>query len=163
MVTPNFRVQVDCECGCGAFGTARASAWASDGKVHTRNCVCSVCSAAKHRPQATRREKKLAKAIGGNRDNRSGGLSGFDVRNLVVEVEETTDQAIVGTIRRWWDSKRVKAKRARLWARTFSDAEKALVLQWDDEEGRGGLVVMELDAFTRLAARGNAEVLRESE
>jgi hypothetical protein len=104
---------------------------------------------------ARKRENKIAKAIGGQRDSRSGGLSGVDVASLVVEIEETSNQAVTRGLRRWWESKTVKNKRARLWSRTFSDAEPVLVASWD---GKPQLAVLEFDSFARLAAAAQAHM-----
>lgn len=152
-VNPMFRVTVDCPCGCGLHGTARPRAWSDGLDPHVRSCACKRCSGGRQRGIARRREDKVAKAVGGTRDSRSGGLSGVDVRSLVVEIEETANKSLVAGVRRWWESKQIIAKRERLWSRTHSDAEPVFVASWD---GKPQLAVLEFDSFARLARQAQA-------
>lgn len=134
-------IKVDCPCGCGLFGVQRKKAW-GDGLRHVRRCECRRCRGSRQRPNARRREHVVAKALGGERDVLSGALSGADVRAHLWSFEETSNESIVRGIRRWWTSKGVRRKVARLYQR--GGEAHALVLSWD---GRPQLVVTTWEDF----------------
>lgn len=136
-VTPNFNPKADCPCGCGLFGTLRVKAW-SDGSHHVRLCGCRRCQGGRQRPKSRRRENRVAKDTGGTREPLSGGLSGVDGRAGLWVWEETANVAIVRGLRRWWESKTVQSKLARMMARPGGEA-RAFIASWD---GKPRLVVM---------------------
>lgn len=134
-------IKVDCPCGCGLFG-AQVKRARGDGLRHVRLCQCRRCQGSRHRPKARRRENAIAAALGGERDVLSGALSGADVRAHLWSFEETSNVAITRGIKRWWESKGVRKKVARLYGR-HGEAH-ALVLSWD---GRPQLVVASWEDF----------------
>lgn len=137
----------DCACGCGAVGRPRVKAW-RDGLHHARSCVCRRCKAPTYRRAAAQRERAIAKATGGERNALSGALSGVDVSGPLVDIEETTNQAVVRGIRRWWSSKTVQSKVARLFAHAqVSGVPACLILSWDH---RRRLAVMTYEDFAGL-------------
>lgn len=120
--------KLDCPCGCGKFGTPRRKAW-GDGLRHVNLCPCQRCVGGRQRGKSRRRENRIAKDLGGTREPLSGGLSGADVVTHMWSFEETSNQAVVRGFRRWWTSKTVTTKVARLFARPGE--AHALVLSWD--------------------------------
>lgn len=82
----------------------------------------------------------MAKDTGGAREPLSGGLSGIDGRSGLWVWEETAQVSLVRGVRRWWESKQVQAKTARLMAR--HGVARAFVLSWD---GKPRLVVVPYD------------------
>lgn len=129
--------KVACPCGCGVFGTPRKKAW-GDGLRHVRGCApCNRCAGSRHGRNASRRERRIATDLGGAREPMSGALSGADVKAGGWSFEETTNEAVVRGFRRWWTSKTVRTKTARLLAR-HGEAH-ALILSWD---GRPQCVVV---------------------
>jgi hypothetical protein len=133
--------KLDCPCGCGKFGTPRRKAW-GDGLRHVSRCPCPRCVGGRQSGKARRRENKVAKDLGGHRHALSGGLSGADVSAGYWSFEETSNEAIVRGFRRWWTSKGVRSKLARLFARRGE--AHALVLSWD---GRPQVVVTPYEDF----------------
>ncbi len=122
---------VTCACGCGVEGRPRVKAW-RDSLLHNRNCRCHRCLAPTYRKNAAKRERKIARDTGGTRHALSGALSGVDVSGPLIEIEETFNQAIARGIRRWWESKTVQAKVARLFAHSrMTGVPAALVIGWD--------------------------------
>jgi len=119
---------VECGCGCGRVGQPKVRAW-SDGIRHVRACDCRRCRAPRHKQNASRRERQIAKVTGGAREPLSGALSGRDGSSGLWSWEETSAVAITRGFRRWAESKGVRAKCARLFAR--SGERHALILSWD--------------------------------
>lgn len=139
-------VKVDCPCGCGAFGTPRKKAW-GDGLRHVRGCpapgaVCRRCVGSRQRAKAYRRERQLAMDLDAQREPMSGQLSGADVIGHLWSFEETASEAVVRGFRRWWTSKTVRTKTARLFGR--HGEARALVLSWD---GRPQVVIAPYEDF----------------
>lgn len=146
-VTPNLKPYVTCGCDhpdCPREGPPRRKAW-SNGQLCVRRCPCRRCVGSRQRAKARRREHKVAKAVGGQREVLSGALSGTDVAHGVCDVEETANQAITRGIKRWWTSKGVTTKVARLMERRIRP--RALVLAWDR---RHRVVVMPYEDFVEL-------------
>ncbi len=137
----NLKPKLDCPCGCGTYGMPRRKAW-GDGLRHVRLCPCRRCAGSRHRGKANRRENRIAADLGGNREPLSGGLSGADVRAHMWSFEETSNEAVVRGFRRWWTSKTVRSKVARLNAR-HGEAH-ALILSWD---GRPQAVITAYEDF----------------
>ena len=145
-VVTNFKpAPVECSCGCGHVGTPRIKKW-SDGLHHAKGCKCRRCAGGRQKPKASARERRVAKAIGGERHVLSGALSGVDVSNALVDIEETANEAIARGLRRWWTSKGVQTKVARLYSRRVLPHA---FLVWI--EPRRGLVVMSFEDFCTLA------------
>ncbi len=143
-----------CPCGCGVVGAARVKPW-RDGLHHAKRCTCHRCMAPLYRKRAAQRERRIAKDLGGERSPLSGAINGADVVAAgLIEIEETANEAIVRGIRRWWESKGVCAKTARLFAR-YGDVPRALVLVWDS---RKRLVVMRYEDFRSLVHMASTEV-----
>jgi hypothetical protein len=133
--------KLDCPCGCGLFGSPRRKAW-GDGLRHVKLCDCRRCVGGRQRPKSRQRENRIAKDLGGTREPLSGGLSGADVVAHMWSFEETSNLTVVRGFRRWWTSKTVTTKVARLFAR---DGEAhALVLSWD---GRPQVVIAPYEDF----------------
>lgn len=138
---------IPCACGCGAVGRPRTKAW-RDSLHHSVTCRCARCKAPTYRRAAAKRERAIAKDIGGERHALSGALSGVDVSSVIVEVEETSNVAVTRGIRRWFESLTVQRKIARLIAHgRVSGVPSALVLTW---ERRRRLVVMDYESFRAL-------------
>lgn len=132
----------ECPCKCGAYGVLRRRAW-SDGLHHTRNCECKrYCEASRFPRRAKRREQGIAKDLGGTREPFSGALSGADVTAPGWSFEETSNEAVIRGFRRWWTSKTVTRKVARLFAR-HGEAH-ALILSWG---GKPRVVICEYPDF----------------
>lgn len=117
----------DCPCGCGLFGTVRKKKMA-DGLNHVARCQCKRCAGSRYGKNANRRENRIAKDTGGSREPLSGALSGIDGSSGLWVWEETSNRQIVATIERWWHSKGVRDKCARLMNR--SGAARCLILSW---------------------------------
>lgn len=133
--------RADCPCGCGLYGVQRRRAW-GDGLRHVKRCQCRRCQGSRHSRKASRRERRIAADLGGSREPMSGNLSGADVKAGGWSFEETSNEAVVRGIRRWWTSATVRRKVARLYAR-HGEAH-ALILSWD---GRPQLVVVSYEDF----------------
>jgi hypothetical protein len=133
--------KLDCPCGCGLFGTPVRRA-RGDGLRHVRGCPCRRCKASRVKPRARRRENRVAKDLGGTRDIMSGAITGADVTAGLWSFEETSNVALVRGLRRWWESKQIRTKMARLEARPDLHA---FVASWD---GRPQLVVSPYEDFT---------------
>lgn len=127
---------VACPCGCGTVARPRAKAW-GDGLYHARGCPCRRCVGGRQVGKARRREHKVAKATGGTREPMSGNLSGIDGKAGLWTWEETANEAVVRGLRRWWTSKTVQTKTARMMSR-HGEAH-ALICSWD---GRPQVVVV---------------------
>ena len=52
--------KADCACGCGVFGTVRQK-MQRDGLRHVSRCTCRRCAAPRHKANASRRERKIAR------------------------------------------------------------------------------------------------------
>jgi hypothetical protein len=147
-VDPNFRPAVEaCACGCGVIGRPRVKRW-TDGLHHARGCGCRRCVGGRQRGKASNRERKIAKKIGGERHILSGALSGADVSNSLVDIEETGGEAYARGLRRWWESKAVQTKIKRLYQRRV--LPHAFIV-WIAP--RKGLVVMTYEDWCVLAGR----------
>lgn len=120
--------RADCPCGCGLYGVQRRKAW-GDGLRHVKLCGCRRCVGSRQTGKARRREKRIAADLGGTREPFSGALSGADVKAGLWSFEETSNETVVKGFRRWWTSKTVTKKTARLFAR--HGEARALVLSWD--------------------------------
>ena len=147
-VVPNFKPEaVVCPCGCEKVGQPRRKPWNDGLPAHVRGCKpCRRCTGSRQKPKASARERRVAKAIGGERHVLSGALSGVDVSNSVVDIEETAGEAIARGLRRWWESKAVTNKVARLYSRRVLPHA---FLVWIAP--RRGLVVMTFEDFCVLA------------
>lgn len=141
---------VECACGCGVISAQRVRAW-KDGLNHGRKCACRRCTGGKQSAKARRRENRVAKATGGRREPLSGNLSGIDGRSGLWVWEETAQLSLVQGLRRWWTSKQVTAKTARLMNR--HGVARAFIASWD---GRPQLVVIPFEDWA-------GQVLDESE
>lgn len=131
----------ECPCGCGQYGVLRRKAWA-DGLRHVKLCPCRRCESSRFSRRAKRRETRIARDLGGAREPFSGALSGADVRAGLWSFEETSNEAVVRGFRRWWTTKTVTKKLARLFAR-HGEAH-GLVLSWD---GKPRVVIVEYADF----------------
>ncbi len=146
-VTPRLKPDpAACSCGCGVIGQPRARAWHDGLAAHARTCRCRRCEAPRYRQRAAKRERRMAKDLGGQRSPLSGAINGADVVAPFIEIEETANETVVRGIRRWWTSKTVVDKTDRLFARP-GDVARALVLTWD---GRKRVVVMRYDDLQLL-------------
>lgn len=119
---------ITCPCGCELVGRPRVKAW-KDGLHHVRLCKCRRCVGGRQGPKARRRENKIAKATGGERSPMSGNLSGYDGRSGLWVWEETSNVTIVRGFKRWFLSKQVQAKVARLMGQR--GVARAFILTWD--------------------------------
>lgn len=115
-----------CPCGCLVVGRPRRKAWQDGLGPHVRLCPCIRCRGSRTKQRSTKREKRIAQDIGGERSYASGVLSGCDVSGP-CDVEETAHLRYAAGIRRWWNSKGVQTKTARLYARN-NGMPKAFVL-----------------------------------
>lgn len=121
-------IRITCPCGCGTFGS------------------CNRCNGSRVKARASRRERKMALVTSGTRHPMSGALSGVDVTlGDLLDVEETANVSLVRGLRRWWTSKAIQTKTARLMARTLRP--RAFVASWD---GKPRLVVMPWVDLVRL-------------
>lgn len=134
-------VKQTCACGCGLFGSPKRKAF-GDGLRHIRGCECRRCRGSHYARNAGRRERRIASDLGGAREPFSGALSGADVKAGGWSFEETSNEAVVRGFRRWWTSKTLRRKTARLFAR-HGEAH-ALILSWD---GRCQVVITAYDDF----------------
>lgn len=149
-------VRVVCGCGCGEVGAPRARAW-RDGTHCVRRCSCKRCAGGRTKSTARRRENRIAKDIGGRRNLGSGAFGGHDVTG-VVEVEETAAAAVVRGFRRWWFSKTVTTKTAKV----FGQKQRPGVLVLS-EGGKPFAAAMPYPAFVQLcllAQQGNGYQVR---
>jgi hypothetical protein len=135
----------ECACGCGTVGRQRARAWLDGLPPHVKRCPCRRCSAPRFKTNASRRERKVAKAVGGRRNIGSGAFGGSDVVGGIVNIEETAQESLVRGLRRWWGTKAMQTKTARLLEQRL--IPNAFVASWD---GKARLVVMEWDDFKNL-------------
>lgn len=153
MVDPVLKPDpVVCPCGCGLVGQPRRKAWRDGLGPHVKRCGCRRCVGGRQRAKARVREHKVARAVGGQREVLSGALSGTDVTGGVCDVEETANVAVCRGVRRWWESKGVQTKVARLMARRV--LPRALVLHWERQHR---IVVMPYGDWVELcqmAVRG---------
>lgn len=144
-VEPRFKPDpVACPCGCGIVAQPRRKAWQDGLAPHSRGCPCRRCIGSRQRGKASRRERRIASDMGGDREVFSGALSGVDGRAGLDVWEETAEKAVCRGIRRWWNTLTVQRKIARLMART--GVRRALVLT--DE--KPWLVVMLYEDYTDL-------------
>jgi hypothetical protein len=135
----------ECACGCGTVGRPRARAWLDGLPAHVKLCTCRRCQAPRFKQRASRRERKVAQAVGGRRNIGSGAFGGSDVVGGLVNIEETAQESLVRGLRRWWMSKQIQSKTARLLEQRL--IPNAFVASWD---GKARLVVMEWDSFKQL-------------
>jgi hypothetical protein len=117
-----------CVCGCGLVGQPKARAYRDGLGPHVRRCTCRRCSAPRHKANASRRERRIAKDTGGERSVLSGALSGYDGRAGLHVWEETSERAIVQTFQRWIMSKHVQSKLERLF--NLSGYYRHFILSW---------------------------------
>lgn len=129
-----------CVCGCGTVARPRVKQWADGLGPHARGCPCRRCTGGRQSGKARRREHKVAKALGGERQPMSGNLSGYDIGSGLWRAEETANVALVRGFRRWVESKQVRTKLARLMALT--GVRRAFVVSWD---GKARWVVIPFD------------------
>lgn len=125
-----------CACGCGLQGRPRKKVW-KDGTAHVPRCQCRRCKGGRQGGNARRRENRIAKQTGGERAVMSGALSGYDGRSGLWVWEETSNVALVQGLRRWWESKQIRTKTARLMA--LNGYARAFIATWD---GKPRLVVI---------------------
>jgi len=104
--------------------------------------------------RAAVRERKVAAAVGGSREPRSGAERGVDVSGSVVWIEETSNLAIVRGIKRWWESKAVTRKVRRLHSQSV--VPSALVLSW---AGKAQLVAMRAADFYQIVSDQKDEAM----
>lgn len=119
----------------------------ADGLHHNPNCPCRRCIGSRVKQRAGNRERKVGKALGGNRNIGSGAFGGHDTTGTLCAIEETAHQAIVRGLKRWWYSKQVSEKFGKVMAQKAQPA--AAVLSW---EGKAQLVVMRFADFVQLCA-----------
>jgi hypothetical protein len=136
----------DCGCGCGLYGALRVRAWRNG--VHcVRRCSCRQCQGGRTKARARRREGKMARQINAERTWGSGVIAGYDLGGANVEIEETANVALVAGLKRWWFSKQVQTKLARLLARSLRP--RFFVASWD---GKPRLVVGKWEDFVQVLA-----------
>lgn len=150
-VVNTLKARESCGCGCELYGTLRKKAW-SNGQRCVRGCKCRRCVGGRQTPKARRRENRIAKDLGLERSVLSGALNGADLTGY-LDIEETANEALVRGLRRWYSSKQVQSKLARLHARP-GDAPKAFVASWD---GRPQLMVFEYADGARMALAASQE------
>lgn len=126
-VQPRLKEKVECPCECGTFGTPKKKI-ARDGLRHVARCPCKRCRAPRFKQNATRRESRIAKDTGGSREPLSGALSGVDGRSGLHVWEETSARDVVRTAEKWWLSKGVQDKVARLMKQR--GVARHLILSW---------------------------------
>lgn len=147
--------KANCQCGyevCGGqFGTLRHKLM-RDGKRHINRCPCPRCMTPRHKARARRRESKVAKDAGGRRNPGSGAFGGSDSIEAICEIEETTAKAHVAGLRRWWESKGVQRKVARILGQM--QRPPAFVASWDSKPR---LVVLPYEGFRQLCALALSE------
>lgn len=119
---PPTSTKANCPCECGLFGTIRKKTG------HVRLCPCKKCAAPRYRQRAARRERKIAKDFGGERQVLSGALSGADVKAPGVCIEETASKTICGPVRTAWNN-----KAARIMERRHRFAEKPMLVLADEK------------------------------
>lgn len=139
----------DCVCGCGLFGTPRKKIWQGETQGHVNRCACRRCVGGRQRAKSRKRENRVAKDLGGQREPLSGGLSGIDVRvGEIVWIEETGNKGLVAGIKRWWTGKGTTSKMARITDRGKAmGVPTAFVGSWD---GAPQVAVMDYKSFTDL-------------
>lgn len=108
-----------CSCGCGLFGAPRKKVWRGESIGHVSRCECPRCRGGRTKAQARRRENRIAKDLGGTRAYASGVISGYDIATDLIEIEETSNVALTRGLFRWWDSKQLQKKMARLLSRNL--------------------------------------------
>lgn len=140
----NLKPFIECPCGCTMFGHPRARAWKDGLGPHVRKCPCKRCQAPRFKKNASRRERKIGKAVGGARNPGSGAWGGADTVGGVALVEETANVGVTRGIRRWWESKTVTNKVSRLYEHALQP--RALVLSWDARDPQ----LLEADAPGRV-------------
>jgi hypothetical protein len=117
-VTPRLKPDpVECVCGCGTLGQPRRKAWNDGLAAHVKGCPCRRCVGSRQRGKSRKREHRVARDTGGQREIFSGQLSGVDGRAGLWVWEETSEQAVCRGLRRWWNAKTVRTKVARLYGR----------------------------------------------
>ena len=135
----------ECVCGCETIGRPRARAWQDGLGPHVKLCPCRRCAGPRFKKNASRRERKVAAAVGGRRNIGSGAFGGSDTIGGVVNIEETMQESLVKGLRRWWTSKGVQTKTTKLLQQKV--IPNAFVASWD---GKARLVVMEYPDFVNL-------------
>lgn len=125
-----------CVCGCQLVGAVRKKEWQDGLGPHVKGCLCRRCSGGRQRPRSRGRENRVAKDTDGSREAMSGALSGVDGRAGLWVWEETAQANIVAGLRRWWNSKQVTEKTARLLKHAGA---RAFIASWD---GKPRLVVI---------------------
>lgn len=135
----------DCVCGCGVFGNPRRKAWQDGLGPHSKACECRRCQGGRTKARARRQEHRVAKDTHGERSPLSGQLSGADTVGGLVDTEVTANKTVVRGFLRWFTSKTVTTKCARLFARGLRPT--ALVLVWG---GKPRAAIMEYESFRAL-------------
>lgn len=147
-------VKIDCECGCGSYGSPRPRS--RDGSQHTKRCECKRCIAGQYKGLAQKRERKIAKAIGGKANVGSGSLGGVDTIEGVCDVEETSQVAITRGFQRWWLGAMVTHKTMALMRRRLRP--RALVLSWGDKVVSPQVVIMPYNDWVELCQQAQEKV-----
>lgn len=147
-VEPRLKAWITCACGC-CEGRPQTKA-RRDG-MHIRGCVCRACKGGAH-PKAERtRVARFARRSGLTQASGSGRRLGWDLSG-VLALEETSAQALVGSLRKWWETKGVQDKVARV--RDQRMLPWGFAASWD---GKVQIVVLPADcaAALCLAAAGS--------
>lgn len=143
-----------CVCGCELVGQPRVKIWVGETQGHVKACKCKRCVGGRQRSKSRRRENKIAKDLGGNREIMSGAFTGIDVRvGETVWIEETHNKALVAGIKRWWTGKGTTAKMERLTKRgNQMGVPVAFVASWGTGESGASpqVAVLDYQSFVRL-------------
>lgn len=148
----DVRLKLDpqpCPCGCGTVGQPRRKVWQDGLAPHSRGCPCRRCVGGRQRGKSRQREHRVARDTGGVREPLSGALSGVDGRAGLWIWEETSNASLCRGLRRWWNTKQVRAKVARLYGRPGGEY-RAVILT--DEKPH--LVVMLYEDFAPAVRDG---------
>lgn len=137
--------KAECVCGCGLYGSPRVKVWRGETVGHVRACACPRCRGGRTKSQARVRENRIAKDWGLERSYGSGVISGYDLSDDLIEIEETAQVSLVRGLKRWWLSAQIQNKMARLLSRNLRS--RAFVASWD---GKAQLVVLPADDFKNL-------------
>lgn len=136
---------VACACGCGRVGQPRKKVWTGETVGHVKGCECRRCKGGRTKSRASARERRIAKATGGERSPLSGALSGHDVvTGAGTFVEETANVSLVRGFFSWWDGKGTQAKTQRV--REQNLAPWAYVV-WDPQVRGRGFVIQEINQW----------------
>lgn len=146
---------VECPCSCGRVAQPRVKQWKDGLSPHVRGCACRRCTGGRQKPKAAARERKLAKALGGERHVMSGALSGIDVSSPLVVIEETANRSLVRGFFSWWGGKGVQSKTKRLMENRSGLPRCFVVVNPDNaREAYGVIPVSDLPRFLRETSEG---------